>query len=183
MTDMHYTSWSPRRSGRSATLWVEDGSEKLGTFGVEKAEVDGDTWVLNTQGGTGLKATATDGREFTAAGTDKRAHTIAADLAGKKLTLINENSANWVVLTQEGAKVAQFSGANNGVRRSIVEFVADEDDPDRARKEIEDLSREEVAALSWFARSILEARLSRTTGMAIVTLVALSILAVLSFLL
>ncbi|AIG64501.1 hypothetical protein CATYP_07780 [Corynebacterium atypicum] len=180
---MHYTSWEPRSSGQPATLVVGKGPEKLAVFGVEKADVSGDTWLLATDGANGVRATTTEGREFSATGAGKRAKRVDVDLDGKKLAMVNENSSNWVVLTADQVKIAQFSGTNNGVRRAILEFVPDAENTEAAQKSIAELSQEDVVALSWFVRTILEAKLSRMTGMVIVTLVALSILAVLTFLL
>ncbi|MDK6259271.1 MULTISPECIES: hypothetical protein [Corynebacterium] len=182
MTDIHYTSWGPRHAGENAVLLVGKGPEELGSFGVEKAEVGGETWQLKADGAKGVLVRTGDGREFRADGAAGPKKQVAVDLAGKKLTLVNENSSNWVVLDPDGVKIAQFSGTNNGVRRSILEFSADEEEPEKARAAIDALTRDEVVALSFFTRTILEAKLSRTSGMVIVTLVAATILAVLTFL-
>ena len=66
------------------------------------------------------------------------------------------------------------------MREAILEFENDEDDsdPDSAL----DLNRQEVAALSWFSRVVLENRLSQRSVAIIGTLVLLSAVAVLAVL-
>ena len=66
------------------------------------------------------------------------------------------------------------------MREAILEFDNDEDDsdPDSALG----LSRQEVAALSWFSRVVLENRLSQRSVAIIGTLVLLSAVAVLAVL-
>ncbi|KQB86857.1 hypothetical protein [Corynebacterium lowii] len=165
----HYTSWGAR--GKSTPLLVEDGPEELGTFGVERASVGGHSWILST---TKKAATATtdDGRVFTATGNLARAKNIEVSLAGRAVNLVNENRNDWVVEDAQGTKVAQFSGGNNGVRRCVLELEEDAQ-----------FSTAEVVALSWFVRLILEARLNASTTVLIVTLLAATLIAILTVLL
>lgn len=164
-----YTSWGER--GAATPLLVEEGPEVLGTFGVERATVGGHPWRLST-GKRGAAATTDDGREFRASGRLARDKSVRVDLAGTALTLTNEARNDWIVEDARGVKVAQFSGGNNGVRRCVLELEEDAQ-----------MSEDEVAALSWFVRLILEARLGASSTVLIVTLLAATLIAVLTILL
>ncbi|MBC3185132.1 hypothetical protein H7347_00800 [Corynebacterium sp. zg-331] len=164
-----YTSWGPR--GAATPLLVGEGPEKLGTFGVERATVGEQTWMLSATKDR-ASATTQDGLTFTITGNLARAKSLAVNLGGREVTLLNEARQDWVIEDAEGAKIAQFSGGNNGVRRCVLEL-----------EETARLSTEEVVALSWFVRLILEARLSVSSTVLIVTLLAATLIAVLALLL
>lgn len=153
-------------------LYVDDGPEELGAFGVQRATIDGAPWVLDVDAHSGATATTTDGRVFGLNG-KLTGKSFTAELDGLPVRLINEKRNDWIVETTAGEdKIAQFSGGNHGARKSILEL-----------EEGTQLNRERVAALSWYTRLILEAKLQRTSTTLTVVLVAASILAVLAFLL
>lgn len=112
---------------------------------------------------------------YVAAGNVARDKRISVSLGDREVTLLNEHRTDWVVEDSTGAVVAQFSGGNNGVRRAIVELT-----PDGAQL---GLGRADVAALSWFARIILERRLGMSSMVLTIMLVAASLVAILAFLL
>lgn len=170
---MHYTSWD-RTDRKTPKLLVEEGPEVIGEFSEQSAQVDGDFWRLSADQKLGASATASDDRVFRISGSltsDKR---LEASLDGRTFTFINESSNNWIIEDAKEEKIAQFSGENNGVRKAILELEGDL--PGGS------VSREEVAALAWFARLLLENRLNRTSLSLIVTLVAASAVAVVAFL-
>ena len=96
---------------------------------------------------------------------------MLARVGEREFTLINESGKNWIIDDENGAKVAQFSGANRGVRRAIVEFDGEQS-----------LSRDEIIALSFTARMILESRLSSSAVGIIATLLLCTVVAILAFL-
>ncbi|WP_454973542.1 hypothetical protein, partial [Corynebacterium propinquum] len=100
-----------------------------------------------------------------------RAQRVLARVGEREFTLINESGKNWIIDDENGTKVAQFSGANRGVRRAIVEFDGEQS-----------LSRDEIIALSFTARMILESRLSSSAVGIIATLLLCTIVAILAFL-
>ncbi|WPF65534.1 MULTISPECIES: hypothetical protein [unclassified Corynebacterium] len=164
-----YTSWGQR--GSATPLLMEEGPEELGTFGVERATVGEQSWILHA---TKDQATATTeaGETFALAGNRARAKNLTADLGGRTVTFLNESRQDWVIEDAHGAKIAQFSGGNNGVRRCVLEV-----------EEGAQVSTTEVVALSWFVRLILEARLRASSTVLIITLVAATLIAVLAILL
>lgn len=176
---MHFTSWD-RSDKERPTLLVGRGPEELASFTASGAEVDGQHWRTEVDEQLGASATSDDGRTYRLAGNLKKDKTLQASLEGRTFSLVNESGSNWVIFDVNDHKVAQFSGANNGVREAILEFENDEDDsdPDSALE----LSRQEVAALSWFSRVVLENRLSQRSVAIIGTLVLLSAVAVLAVL-
>lgn len=164
-----YTSWGPR--GSATPLLVEEGPEELGTFGMERATVGEQSWMLSTAK-TGATATAGNGDTWRISGNLAREKTLNADLNGMPVTFVNEARQDWVIENAQGQKIAQFSGGNNGVRRCVLEIE------EGAR-----LGTPEVVALSWFVRLILEARLGVSSTVLIVTLLAATLIAVLAILL
>ncbi|MCZ9308215.1 hypothetical protein ACUY3K_09875 [Corynebacterium uberis] len=167
-----YTSWGKR--GSTTALYVESGPEVLGEFGVERATVDDHVWALSVT--TEDAVISCDGQPlYVAAGNVARDKRISVSLGDREVTLLNEHRTDWVVEDSTGAVVAQFSGGNNGVRRAIVELT-----PDGAQL---GLGRADVAALSWFARIILERRLGMSSMVLTIMLVAASLVAILAFLL
>ncbi|KQB85122.1 hypothetical protein [Corynebacterium oculi] len=164
-----YTSWGQR--GSTTPLLVEEGPEELGTFGVERATVGEQSWLLSATKET-VTATTEAGVAFTLTGKRARAKTLSADLGGRAVTLLNEARQDWVIVDAQGTKIAQFSGGNNGVRRCVLEIE------EGAR-----VSTAEAVALSWFVRLILEARLGASSTVLIVTLLAATLIAVLAVLL
>ncbi|RNE49578.1 hypothetical protein [Corynebacterium alimapuense] len=167
---MDYTSWDRNKRG-APILLAEDGPRELGSFTEDSATVDGDTWELTFDRETGAQAVLADERLFRAVGNFRKDKTINAILGEHKFTLINESANNWIIDDEHGDKVGQFSGGNNGVRRAILELDGDVS-----------LSAEELVALSWFVRLILENRLSRTSTTLIGTLIGMSVVAILAFL-
>lgn len=168
-----YTSWGKRTD--STPLFVEEGPEVLGTFGSGAATVDGQPWLLQVDSKVGARAVINDEVEYHLEGRVGKDHRVTAKVGDHELFLINEARDDWVIEDHRGEKVGQFSGGNNGVRRAILEV-------EPAKASGVPLSRSEVAALSWFARLLLEARLSRTSLRLIIILIAATLLAVLAVL-
>lgn len=169
---MSFTSWD--RTKRTVPILVEgDGPTQLGIFTDKTAEVAGQTWKLDVNPKLGASATLADDRVFRAAGNLSRDDRIEVSLDGRTFALINENAGDWIIEDAEENKVAQFSSRNSGVRKAIVEFS------DGA---MEELGQENVAALSWFARLVLESKLGGSSTAIIATLVFLSAVAVLAVL-
>src|SRR5699024_5343523 len=94
---------------------------------------------------------------------------LDVSLDGRTFTVTNEQSNDWIIDDVNDNFVAQFSGKNNGVRMTNLEFMHE--------GKVE-LSTEEIAALSWFARLILENRLKTSSVAMIATLVLASAVAV-----
>ena len=88
-----------------------------------------------------------------------RAKEITIDFGDKQVQAINEGGADWVYVDATDKKLGQFSGSNNGVRRSITEF-----EPDVT------LTHDEQVFLSWVTRTMLESRLAVTTMIATMSL-------------
>lgn len=170
---MKYTSWD--RSDRdNPKLLVEEGPEALGTFSSGSADIDGDFWRLSVDKKLGASATTSDDRVFRISGDLSKGKKLDVSLDGRTFTIVNENSNDWIIDDVNENFVAQFSGRNNGVRKVNLEFMHE--------GKIE-LSTEEIAALSWFARLILENRLQKSSVAMIATLVLASAVAVVAFLL
>ena len=170
---MEYTSWD--RSDRdNPKLLVEEGPEALGTFSSGSADIDGDFWRLSVDKKLGASATTSDDRVFRISGDLGKDKKLDVSLDGRTFTIVNENSNDWIIDDVNENFVAQFSGRNNGVRKVNLEFMHE--------GKIE-LSTEEIAALSWFARLILENRLQKSSVAMIATLVLASAVAVVAFLL
>ena len=170
---MKYTSWD--RSDRdNPKLLVEEGPEALGTFSSGSADIDGDFWRLSVDKNLGASATTSDDRVFRISGDLSKDKKLDVSLDGRTFTIVNENSNDWIIDDVNENFVAQFSGRNNGVRKVNLEFMHE--------GKIE-LSTEEIAALSWFARLILENRLQKSSVAMIATLVLASAVAVVAFLL
>lgn len=163
---MKYTSWD-RSDRKNPKLVIEGGPEVIGTFTETSADVDGDFWRLSSDPKLGASATASDDRVFRIVGNLSRDHRLEAALDGRTFSFLNESGKNWIITNVNDQKVAQFSGANQGVRAAILEFSADD----------LDLSREEVAALSYFARLIMQARVKSSSIAIIATLVLASLVA------
>lgn len=170
---MKYTSWD--RSDRdNPKLLVEEGPEALGTFSSGSADIDGDFWRLSVDKKLGASATTSDDRVFRISGDLSKDKKLDVSLDGRTFTIVNENSNDWIIDDVNENFVAQFSGRNNGVRKVNLEFMHE--------GKIE-LSTEEIAALSWFARLILENRLQKSSVAMTATLVLASAVAVVAFLL
>ena len=122
----------------------------------------------------GASATTSDDRVFRISGDLSKDKKLDVSLDGRTFTIVNENSNDWIIDDVNENFVAQFSGRNNGVRKVNLEFMHED--------KIE-LSTEEIAALSWFARLILENRLQKSSVAMIATLVLASAVAVVAFLL
>lgn len=164
-----FTSWGER--GEKTPLLIGRGPRRLGEFGQESAVVGDDTWVLRVDPSHGATATpAGDGDSFVLSGRIGKDKRLKVKLAGRDLEFINERRGDWVVLEGE-EPVAQFSSGNRGVRECILEFLPG------ARLRMSDA---QVAALSWFARLVIEEKVSRVSAALIVTLVAASAMALLA---
>lgn len=166
-----YTSWGKR--GETTPLFVEAGPEELGSFGSGTATVDGQPWLLTVDSKEGARAVAGEGVEYALEGRIGRDRHLTARVGEHQLSFINERRDDWVIEDHRGEKVAQFSGGNNGVRKAILEV-------EHTRSSGVELTRSEAAALSWFARLLLEARLSSTSMRLIIILIAATLLVVLT---
>lgn len=169
---MRYTSWD-RNDRNTPVLLEEDGPNRLGVFSDELARLDGANWQLQVEQSRGIEAVdaETSQPKLSVDGNLARAQSVLARVGEREFTLINESGKNWIIDDENGAKVAQFSGANRGVRRAIVEFDGEQS-----------LSRDEIIALSFTARMILESRLSSSAVGIIATLLLCTIVAILAFL-
>lgn len=175
---MRYTSWGKREKSGGQTripLLIEDGPEELGIFTEAAPEgtaaVGGELWQLHFDKKGGARATLPDGRVLEAPahfGRDKR---IEVSLDGRRYTLVNERSNDWIIDDAAEQKVGQFSGGANGVRRSILELEPGTE-----------LTREEQIGLSWLVRLVLESRLGVSTLTLLWTLLLFSVVGVLAFL-
>lgn len=169
---MRYTSWD-RNDRNTPVLLEEHGPNRLGVFSDELARLDGANWQLQVEQSRGIEAVdaETSQPKLSVDGNLARAQRVLARVGEREFTLINESGKNWIIDDENGAKVAQFSGANRGVRRAIVEFDGEQS-----------LSRDEIIALSFTARMILESRLSSSAVGIIATLLLCTIVAILAFL-
>ncbi|GAB3690326.1 hypothetical protein [Corynebacterium nasicanis] len=167
---MHYTSWDRSDVDRPVLL-AEGGPEVLARFGKDTAEVDGATWTLVFDAASGATATLIDVPVLTAEANFKKDKSIPVNIGTRSFVLVNEASNNWIIDDENGNKVAQFSGGNNGVRQAILEFEGETD-----------LPRDAVVGLSWMARLLLEQRLSRSSTAVIATLALMTLAAILAFL-
>lgn len=194
---MRYTSWD-RNDRNTPVLLEEDGPNRLGVFSDELAQLDGANWQLQVEQSRGIEAVEAESSQLklSVEGNLARASRLLARVGEREFTLINESGKNWIIDDENGNKVAQFSGANRGVRRAILEF----DGPTAAgaaasgpagagvgasgeeTRGAEALSRDEIIALSFSARMILESRLSSSAVGIIATLLLCTIVAVLAFL-
>ncbi len=167
---MHFTSWD-RSDRHHPRLLAEDGPQELATFGEDSAQVAGETWTLSVEPKEGARAESSAGDAYALRGRLGRDKKVAANLAGREFAFINEAGGDWVIEDAAGAKVAQFSSRNSGVRRAIVEF-------DNATQDASGLKDAEVVALSWFARLLLEAKTAGSGTAIIATLVLASLAAI-----
>ena len=173
---MRYTSWD-RNDRNAPVLLEEDGPNRLGVFSDELAQLDGANdganWQLQVEQSRGIEAVDAESSQLklSVEGNLARASRLFARVGEREFTLINESSKNWIIDDENGNKVAQFSGANRGVRRAILEFDGEQS-----------LSRDEIIALSLSARMILESRLSSSAVGIIATLLLCTIVAILAFL-
>jgi putative membrane protein len=169
---MRYTSWD-RNDRNAPVLLEEDGPNRLGVFSDELAQLDGANWQLQVEQSRGIEAVDAESSQLklSVEGNLARASRLLAHVGEREFTLINESGKNWIIDDENGNKVAQFSGANRGVRRAILEFDGEQS-----------LSRDEIIALSFSARMILESRLSSSAGGIIATLLLCTIVAILAFL-
>lgn len=173
---MRYTSWD-RNDRNAPVLLEEDGPNRLGVFSDELAQLDGTNdganWQLQVEQSRGIEAVDAESSQLklSVEGNLARASRLFARVGEREFTLINESGKNWIIDDENGNKVAQFSGANRGVRRAILEFDGEQS-----------LSRDEVIALSFSARMILESRLSSSAVGIIATLLLCTIVAILAFL-
>lgn len=169
---MRYTSWD-RNDRNAPVLLEEDGPNRLGVFSDELAQLDGANWQLQVEQSHGIEAVDAESSQLklSVEGNLARASRLLAHVGEREFTLINESGKNWIIDDENGNKVAQFSGANRGVRRAILEFDGEQS-----------LSRDEIIALSFSARMILESRLSSSAVGIIATLLLCTIVAILAFL-
>lgn len=170
---MHYTSWGPTKSD-TTELFIEEGPEVLAIFTDTEAKVKGEEWALAVDKDTAT-ATLPDGSRYTASGL-RRGGTVSVDLAGRHFTFTKEKRSDWIIEDSLGQKIAQFSGGNNGVRKSITEFEGETPELTDAKT----LSTNEVIGLSWFVRRVLLSGLNSMTVATIATLMLLTVVAILA---
>lgn len=168
---MRYTSWD-RSDARRPVLQEEDGVRTLAVFTENTATVGDEQWALDVDPKAGASMTLPDGREFRARGSLKRGSLVEATVAERSFNLVGETSKDWVIEDAAGEKVGQFTGAHRGVRKAIVEFDGEGEPTD-----------EEAIALSWLARLILDNRQTNAGIALIVTMLLLTLVAVLAWIL
>ncbi|MDK4239845.1 hypothetical protein QPX08_10120 [Corynebacterium propinquum] len=172
---MRYTSWD-RNDRNTPVLLEEDGPQRLGVFSDDAAELDGARWQLQVEQSRGIDVVDAETTESKLAidGNLARASRLLARVGDREFTLVNESGKNWIIDDEDGNKIAQFTGANRGVRRAVLEFDAE--------TEAKPLERDEIIALSFAARMILESRLSSSAVGIIATLLLCTVVAILAFL-
>ncbi|MEY8209906.1 hypothetical protein [Corynebacterium sp. MNWGS58] len=172
---MRYTSWD-RNDRNTPVLLEEDGPQRLGVFSDDVAELDGARWQLQVEQSRGIDVVDAETTESKLAidGNLARASRLLARVGDREFTLVNESGKNWIIDDEDGNKIAQFTGANRGVRRAVLEFDAE--------TEAKPLERDEIIALSFAARMILESRLSSSAVGIIATLLLCTVVAILAFL-
>lgn len=168
---MNYTSWGNRRKqgGEMFVDLLSDNGELLATTPVDFHEDDsvvdvrGAKWTVRRTDTT-VEVTTETGKKFVCDAGEKKFGrakllTITAD---SLVRAINESKGDWVYVTADEAedKLGQFSGGNNGVRRSITEF-----EPGNT------LTENDKIFLSFVTRQQLEAKMS--SGMWVLTLTML----------
>ena len=165
---MHFTSWD-RGNRDKPRLLAEEGPLELGVFDTQAgtAAVGAETWNLAVDPDIGASATLDDGRVYRLAGKLAKDSELNASLDGRAFTLLNEESNHWIVEDANGDKIAQFSAQNHGVRKSYLEF-----------EEETNLAPNEIVALSWFARTVLESRMEKGNNYLIIVLLLLALAAV-----
>lgn len=163
-----YTSWGKR--GQLTPLYLGPDLEVLGEFGEERATVDGRPWALvRTDTGASVYVDGEPNPSFSIAGKLSRDKRLEVTARGRSYSFINEARSDWIIEEPDGTVAAQFSGGNNGVRKAILE-VRDGD-----------FERDDLAALSWFVRLILESKLNASSTILTITLVAATLVAILAF--
>lgn len=167
---MRYTSWD-RSDARRPVLQEEDGVRTLAVFTDDTATVGDEKWRLDVEPKSGATMTLPDGREFRARGNFKRGSLVEVSVDGTEFSLVGETSKEWVIDDAAGEKVGQFTGAHRGVRKAIVEFDGDGEPTD-----------EQAIALSYFARLILDSKQVNAGIALIVTMLLLTIVAILVWL-
>ena len=172
---MRYTSWD-RNDRNTPVLLEEDGPQRLGVFSDDAAKLDGARWQLQVEQSRGIDVVDAETTESKLAidGNLARASRLLARVGDREFTLVNESGKNWIIDDEDGNKIAQFTGANRGVRRAVLEFDAE--------TEAKPLERDEIIALSFAARMILESRLSSSAVGIIATLLLCTVVAILAFL-
>lgn len=172
--NLAHTGWTNRRkeSGRVLVDLVDADGQVIGTFprdavGTETVEVAGAAWRIDATQDE-LRATLPSGETFSAKSDGKkfsRAHRINVALGDLQAVAVNEQRMDWVYLAgdENGAKIGQFSGGNNGARNSYTEF-----DGNVA------VSAEQAAFLSWVSRTVNEAKLSNSTLVLTISLLILT---------
>lgn len=171
-----HTGWGKRNDvdGRQHVHLLDEQERSIGNFprGLSHDAVDvaGQRWTFDAQ--RNALTAEVDGARFEAKAAQQFSRTkeIAIDLNGRPAKAVNERRGDWVVVDTSDAKLAQFSGGNNGVRHSYTEF-----EPGAT-------SHDEQVFLSVLTRTVLESKLSSTSVALIGTLVLLSIFLVLVFL-
>lgn len=166
---MQYVSWD--RTDRDAPkLLAEAGPEVLGIFQDARASVNGEIWDLTLTPEAG--AVATRGGEEIVRAHDplRRGEHVRVDIEGRGYIMVGETSRNWIIEDAAGAKVAQFSRENSGVRKAILEFEGETD-----------LPLTDVAGLAWLSREVMESRQVGSANALIATLTLLSAVALVVF--
>ncbi|MDO4762427.1 MAG: hypothetical protein Q4A31_10950 [Corynebacterium sp.] len=173
---MKYSVWSDRsvEHGVPSAHLHDDADESRAVFPLDVAQhpvatVGQGSWELKADKHS-LAATLPDGRVFQATTGAKpfgRSKRIDVDLAGVSVAAVNEAGQDWVYVDSADEKLGQFSGGNNGVRKSITEF------------EESSLSDEQKVFLSWVTKTALEAKM--LSGTLVLTICLLLVIPVVIF--
>lgn len=167
---MHWVSWD-RTDRDNPKLLAEAGPEVLAEFSPDSALVDGVRWDTAATPVSGAVARV-DGREIVRSGAWKGSREVPVVVDGREYVMVNEDSSDWIIDNAAGNKVAQFSGKDHGVRKANLEFEGETD-----------LPLTDIVALAWVSRMALEHKTMGMSKALIATLVLLSVVVVLVFLL
>ncbi|MCS4535409.1 hypothetical protein [Corynebacterium sp. HS2168-gen11] len=168
---MKHSMW--RDQAQPQALLCDETGQVQAKFEKTHAIVGADTWQLTAEKQK-LSAKLPSGDVFVATADGKpfgRAKTISIDAAGMSIKAINEGATDWVYVDDADRKLGQFSGGNNGVRKSITAF------------EDESLTLEQQVFLSWVSRTTLEAKTLGTSVAIIASLLLMLPVAILALIL
>ncbi|WIM67074.1 hypothetical protein QP027_08040 [Corynebacterium breve] len=165
---MHWVSWD-RTDRNNLKLLAEEGPEVVAEFGDRSALVGGQRWDLAVAVENAAVATVA-GAEVVRTGPLKRSKEIPVTIEGRQYLMVNEDSSDWIIDDATGAKVAQFSGRDHGVRNANLEFEGETT-----------LPTTDIVGLAWASRLALESKTMGSSVALIATLLLLTAVGLLVF--